>query len=74
MRAETKITDKRTKKMAKNFHEQRPAKKQIDFETFCKFILKEKSSEPSGERIVYYVRDSKFYFLANCTNLILDIL
>ena len=24
MRAETKITDKRTKKMAKNFHEQRP--------------------------------------------------
>ena len=53
MRAETKITDKRTKKMAKNFHEQRPANKQIDFRTFCRFILKEKSSEPSGEQIVF---------------------
>ena len=35
MRAETKITDKRTKKMAKNFHEQRPAKNKLTLKHFA---------------------------------------
>ena len=34
MRAETKITDKRTKKMAKNFHEQRPVKNKLILKHF----------------------------------------
>ena len=62
MRAETKITDKRTKKMAKNFHEQRPAKNKLILKHFANsFYKKNLLNLPVSE--LFIDLETNFYYL-----------
>ena len=64
MRAETKITDKRTKKMAKNFHEQRPAKNKLILKHFANsFQKKNLLNLPENELFIELETLYFYYFL-----------
>ena len=61
MRAETKITDKRTKKMAKNFHEQRPVKNKLILKHFVNLFYKKNLLNLPGSKF-FIESGCKFFF------------
>ena len=63
MRAETKITDKRTKKMAKNFHEQRPAKNKLILKHFANLFKKKNLLNLPESKLFIELETPNFYYL-----------